>query len=102
MLVIRLKQREEFQKLCQGKAVFFSVNDGYIHYFTPAKVNEVEAIYTFYSKTPMPFREHYDLNDTEGVRVKQLTEVGGVSCFDMPRGLAHSEIRSVEVEEALV
>lgn len=102
MLVIRLKQREEFQKLCQGKAVFFSVNNGYVHYFTPVKVNEVEAIYTFDSETPMPFREHFDLEDTKGVHVKQLVEVGGFSYFEMPRGLARSGRGSVEVEEALV
>lgn len=102
MLIIRLKYRKEFQKLCQGKAVFFSVCNGYIHYFAPARVNEVEAIYTFDSKTPMPFREHYDFEDAEGIHVTQLTEIDGFSFFHMPRELVHPEIHSVEMEEAVV
>ncbi|MBU7045522.1 MAG: hypothetical protein HXS54_03720 [Theionarchaea archaeon] len=82
MLLIWLKKKEEFQKLCQGKAVFFSLNDGYIHYFAPARANDVDVVYAFDSETPIPFREHYDFEDEKGVHVVQLTEINGFYFFE--------------------
>ena len=77
MILIWLKNREEFQKLCQGKAVFFSLNDGYIHYFIPTRANDVEVLYGFDTETPLPFREHHDFEDERGIHVAQLTEIDG-------------------------
>ncbi len=99
MLLIRLKEREEFQKLSQGKAVFFSANDNYIQYFTPGKVNEIEVIYAFNTETPLPFREHYDFEDAKGIHVAQLTEIRGLYCFDIPHGSILSQTEEIPVEE---
>lgn len=96
MLIIWLKKKEEFEKVCQGKAVFFSVNNGCIHYYTPARVNEIEMLYAFDSKTAIPFREHYDLEDKEGTYVWQLTEISGLYFFDIPGGMVPPEIHSFE------
>lgn len=96
MLMIWLKKREEFLKVCQGKAVFYSVNDGCIHYFAPAKVNEIEMLYAFDSQAPLQFREHYDLEDAEGVHVWQLIEISGLCFFDTPGNIVNPEMQSIE------
>ncbi len=83
MLVVRLRKREEFQKVCQGRTVFFLADNGSISYFSPAQVNETETLYVFYSRTPLPFREHYDLEDEEGILVWQLIEIDGLSYTDV-------------------
>ena len=75
MILIWLKKEEEFQNLCKGKAVFYKVNDGSIHYFTPTRVNEVELLYAYNSKAVIPFREHHDFEDADGVHVEQLVEI---------------------------
>ena len=92
MLIVRLKKKEEFEKVCQGKAVFFSENNGCIHYYTPTRVNEIEMIYAFDSRTAIPFREHYDLEDEEGTHVWQLIEINGLCFFDTPDGMVPPEI----------
>lgn len=89
MILIWLKKQKEFKKVCQDKIVYFSVDDDAIHYFTPAKANEIEVLYAFDSKTPLPLREHYDFEDEEGVYVQQLIQVDGLYCLD-PRHLAPS------------
>ena len=45
MILISLKEKEEFQKACQGKIVYFSVDEDTIRYFVPAKANEIEVLY---------------------------------------------------------
>lgn len=83
MLVVRLRKKEEFQKVCKGRTVFFLVDNGSISYFSPAQVNETEMLYVFYSRTPLPFREHHDLEDEEGILVWQLIEIDGLSYIDV-------------------
>ncbi|MGD2249820.1 MAG: hypothetical protein PVF58_15535 [Candidatus Methanofastidiosia archaeon] len=99
MLIIRLKNKKEFQKVCQGKCVYFSENGGTIQYFTPARINDVKILHTFTTTDHVPLREHYDLEDTEGVYVHQLIEIDNVYCLD-PISMACTEIRAEEFIEA--
>jgi len=82
MILTWLKKREEFQKVCQGKIVYFSVDEDTIRYFVPAKANEIDVLYAFVSSTPVPLREHHDFEDEEGVYVQQLIQVDGLYCLD--------------------
>ncbi len=102
MLMVWLKKQEEFQKVCRGKVVFFSVEGSLLHYFSPARVNETDILYAFHSKTPLPFREHYDLHDEEGIHVYQLMEVDGLYCLDLdlPKNVINSGLLSIEEAEA--
>lgn len=96
MLIVWLKRREEFQKVCQGKVVFFSADASSLTYFSPAQVNEAEILYAFSSEVPLPFREHYDLQDEDGIHVWQLVEVEGLSCPDLSGNITNSETRLTE------
>ncbi len=97
MILIWLKKRKEFQKVCQGRIVYFSVYDDEIHYFAPAKANEIEVLYAFDSKTPVPLREHHDFEDEDGVYVQQLIQVDGLYCLDT-RNIVPTSIYPVEQE----
>ncbi len=99
MLLVWLKKKEEFQKLCQGKAVFFAVNDNSVRYFTPIKANDVEVLFAFDSDSTIPFREHYDLGDTEGTHVQQLIEIEGLYSFDFGNPV-YSEMTEKRMAEA--
>jgi hypothetical protein len=91
MLMVRLKERKEFRKACQGKVVYFSEDGSSIHYFVPARVNEMDVLYAFDSDTSLPFREHYDFEDEEGIHVQKLIEIEAMYCFD-PNGMIPSEM----------
>ncbi len=87
MLMIWLKKKEEFQKVCQGRTVFYAVEEGSIHYFTLAKANEIEVLYAFDSESPIPFRENYDFEDADGIHVWQLIEIDNLYSLENVRSL---------------
>jgi hypothetical protein len=75
MLVMVMKKKEEFLKVCKGRVVYFTVKSDLIHYFTPYRANDIEVLYRFDSGESLPFREHCDLEDEEGVYVQCLIEL---------------------------
>lgn len=83
MIITKLKNEKEFQRLCQGKCVYFSKNECTIQYFVPAKINDVETIYVLTTTHPIPLREHYDFEDTEGVYVPLLIEIDSIYALDI-------------------
>ncbi|MBU7042295.1 MAG: hypothetical protein HXS47_01795 [Theionarchaea archaeon] len=98
MLLIELKKREEYQRLSQGKTVFYSSDNEHIHYFTPARVNETDVLFVFDSKTPIPFREDHDFEDMASIHVWQLIEIDALHWFNSEATVGYTELQSLRTQ----
>jgi hypothetical protein len=98
MLLIELKKREEYQRLSQGKTVFYSLENGNIHYFTPGRVNKTDVLFVFDSETPLPFREEHDFKDMASIHVWQLIEIDALHWLNNSVNIGYSELQSMRVQ----
>ena len=102
MLLIELKKREEYQRLSQGKTVFYSSGNEYIHYFTPARVNETDVLFVFDTETPIPFREDHDFKDATSIHVWQLIEIGALHWLNTEGTLRYEELQSMQKNQIYI
>jgi hypothetical protein len=102
MLLIELKKREEYERLSQGKTVFYSQGNEYIHYFTPARVNETDVVFVFDSEAPIPFREEHDFEDVTSIHVWQLIEIDALHWLNTEGTIRYAELQSMQKNQIYV
>ncbi|MGC1119822.1 MAG: hypothetical protein WBA22_01910 [Candidatus Methanofastidiosia archaeon] len=97
MLVMVLKKKEEFLKVCQGRVIYFTVDSDLLHYFTPYRANDIEVLYRYDSGEPLPFREDCNLKDEKGVYVQYLIELERIYCLRYTGKICHESGRIAEI-----